>query len=123
MPTWRAVWRGSLARALLLTASCTTTPAAATSSCPSLTLTWLARELPGAARYELRGELFPPLVNLWERQRGQPLPTNPDGIAIFAREGQPLLIAFQQAGCLIGLLPTPPAEVWRALRDEIGPIA
>ena len=51
------------------------------------------------------------------------MPAAPDGVALFVRPAEPLLIAFGHAGCLLALLPTPPVDLWRALRQHLGQIA
>jgi hypothetical protein len=114
------VWGRALPRALFIATSLTATPAVA---CPALTLTDLEPRLPGSHRFDFgAGELRPFLV-LWAERGGGTLPAAPDEVVLFARPGQPFLIAYGEAGCLLALLPTPPAELWRALRLHLGRIA
>jgi hypothetical protein len=120
MLTWHAIWRGALARALFIATSLTATPAVA---CPRLGIEDLARQLPRADRFEFEAPQLRPFLALWQEHRGVALPERPDGVALFATKGQPLLIAFRRAGCLIAALPAQPAELWQAMRRHIGPIA
>lgn len=120
MASWRAVLRGAMTRALLVATSLITTPAVA---CTTMTVQELAGRLPSAARYEAGADLLPPFLLLWRRHRTDVLPARPDGVAVFAAAGEPLLLAYRSGDCLLGLLPTQPDEVWRALREQIGPIA
>jgi hypothetical protein len=114
------IWRAALARALFVATTLTATPAIA---CDGMAAGDLARRLPEARRHELEGSLVPPFVALWQELRGKALPAAPDGIEVFAAPGHPLLVAFRRGGCLLALLPIPPAELWRALRRHVGPIA
>jgi len=116
----KGIWRAALARALFIATTLTATPAVA---CEGMAAGDLARRLPDAQRHELEGSVLPPLVALREELRGQALPTAPDGVAVFAVPGRPLLVAFRRDGCLLALLPIPPAELWRAMRRHVGPIA
>jgi hypothetical protein len=109
-----------LARALFAATTLTVTPAVA---CEGMAAGDLARRLPDARRHELEGSLLPPLVAIWEELRGKALPAAPDGVAVYAAPGRPLLVAFRHDGCLLALLPIPPAELWRAMRRHVGPIA
>lgn len=120
MPIPIRIWRRALARAAFLAISLTGTPAAA---CPALTLAGLAERLTGAARYDFGPAALTPFLALWADRGGGPLPGEPDGVALFARAGQPILVAFGQAGCLLALLPTPRADLWRSLRLHVGRIA
>lgn len=121
MTTRRAFRRRACARALFLAASFATTPAAA---CTGPSVATLAEGLPAAARYDLGDELLPAFLSMWAAHGGNPLPGQaPDHVTVLAMAGKPLLVAFERAGCLIGVLPVPPAELWRALRAAIGPIA
>jgi hypothetical protein len=119
---WRAFWRGALARALLTATGLAATPAVA-AGCAAMTVRELAERLPGAARHEASAELLPPLLLVWRRHRGEALPARPSGVAVFAEPGHPLLLAFRDGDCLLGLLPALPDEVWRTLREQVGPIA
>jgi hypothetical protein len=116
----KRVWRGAFARALFVATTFTATPAVA---CEGMAAGDLARRLPDARRHELDGPMLPPLVALWEELRGRALPVAPDGASVFAVPGRPLLVAFRRDGCLLALLPIPPAELWRAMRRHVGPIA
>jgi hypothetical protein len=120
MRTCPGLWRRAFARALFIATSLTGTPAAA---CPALSVEDLADRLPEAKRFELDAPMLPPFLALWRQHRAVDLPERPDGIALFARKDKPLLVAFRRAGCLVGLLPTEPDELWRAMRQHIGPIA
>lgn len=114
------IWRRAFTRALFIATTLTATPAVA---CPALTVDELARQLPGVDRFDFGLTLLPPFLALWLERSGQALPEAPDGVALFAPAGRPLLIAFRHAGCLVALLPTPPAALWHAMREHIGPIA
>lgn len=125
----RAIWRGSLARALFVATSCTATPAvaaaaSAAAACPSGSLADLARQLHGATRYQPGRELLPAFLSLLAAH-GEGGPTaSPDGVAVFAPgAARPLVIAFTRQGCLVGVLPARPADLWRAMREQVGPIA
>lgn len=120
MPTRRALWRGALARALVAAASFHAAPALA---CPTMTVAELADRLPGATRFEAGGELLPSFLLIWRQHRADALPTPPEGVAVFAPAGGPLLLAYRRGDCLLGLVPASPDEVWRTLREQIGPIA
>jgi hypothetical protein len=116
----KGILRGALARALFVATTLTATPAVA---CEGMAAGDLARRLPEVRRHELEGSLVPPFVALGEELRGKALSAAPDGVAVFAAPGHPLLVAFRRGGCLLALLPIPPAELWRALRRHVGPIA
>lgn len=120
MPTWSAFGRRALVRAVIVASGCITTPAAA---CPSMTMAELVQELPGVARFELGNEVLRPLQALWRQLRGAELHDSPDGVTVLAQPGRLLLVAFHEADCLIGLLPTEPELLWRVLREQVGPIA
>ena len=120
MPVWMYIWGRALPRALFIATSLTATPAVA---CPALTIAELAARLPGSDRFDFGpGELLP-FMTLWGEQARDALPAPPDGVALFTRPGRPILIAYGQAGCLLALLPTPPADLWRALRLHVGRVA
>lgn len=116
----RAFWRDSLARALFIATSCTATSAIA---CPTMTVEALADRLPDARRFAVERALLAPLLSLWGKHRQEALPASPDSVAVFAATGQPLVLAFSSGTCLLGLLPTQRDELWRTLREQIGPIA
>jgi hypothetical protein len=120
MQTFSGLWCRALARALFLATSLTATPAGA---CPALSIEDFADRLPEAQRFELDAPMLPPFLALWRQHRAVDLPAIPDGVALFARKDRPFLVAFRHAGCLVGLLPAEPAELWRALLEHIGPIA
>jgi hypothetical protein len=120
MRTCPGLWCRAFARALFIATSPTATPAAA---CPALSIEDLADRLPEAQRFELDAPMLPPFLALWRQHHAVDLPERPDGVALFARQDQPFLVAFRRAGCLVGLLPAEPAELWRALLQHIGPIA
>ncbi len=121
MASWRAVRPRGIACASLIAASLIApAPAAA---CSAMTLQELEQHLPGASRYEAGSELLPSFLGLWRRHRSDALPAMPDGVAVFAAQGQPLLLAYRTGDCLLGLLPTLPEEVWRTLREQVGPVA
>jgi hypothetical protein len=120
MAIWRAIRCGSLARALFIAASCTATPAIA---CPTMTVEALADHLPDARRFAVERALLAPLLRLWGKHRGEALPASADSVAVFAATGQPLVLAYSSGTCLLGLLPTQRDELWRTLREQIGPIA
>lgn len=121
MASWRAVGRCEIPCAALIAALLTTTAPA--SACSAMTVQELARRFPDAARHEAAAELLPALLGLWRRRRGDDLPAVPDGVAVFVARGQPLLLAFRTGDCLLGILLTPPDEVWRTLREQVGPVA
>jgi hypothetical protein len=114
------IWRRALPRALFVATSLTATPAGA---CPALSIGELAAKLPGSTRFDFGPAELPPFLALWAAKDRKALPLAPDGVALFARSGRPILIAYGRAGCLLALLPTPPAELWRALRLHLGPVA
>ena len=114
------LWRRALGRALFISTTLTATPVVA---CAGPSVDELAARLPGVDRFEFGSPLLAPFVALWLGHAAQPLPAEPDGVALFAPAQRPLLIAFRRAGCLLGLLPIAPAAVWQALRQQIGPIA
>lgn len=120
MAIWRAIWRGSLARALFIATGCTATPAIA---CPTMTVEALADRLPDARRFAVERALLEPLLRLWGKHRREALPVGADSVAVFAVTGQPLVLAFSNGSCLLGLLPAQRDELWRTLREQIGPIA
>jgi hypothetical protein len=120
MAIWRAVWRGFLARALFVAVSCTATPATA---CPTMTVEALANRLPDARRFAVESALLEPLLRLWGKHRREALPASLDKVEVFAATGHPLVLAFSSGSCLLGLLPTQRDELWRTLREQIGPIA
>jgi hypothetical protein len=123
MPTWHAIWRGAFARACFIATSLTATPAVAATACPAVSVEDLARQLPEAGRYDFAPDMLRPFLVLWAQHRDVALPAPPDGVALFALEGSPLLIAFRRADCLVALLSARPDELWRALREQVGPIA
>ena len=112
--------RRALPRALLLTVTLTSTPATA---CPALSLGELATRLPDSRRYEFAGRELVPFLALWGETRRDALPGPPDGVVLFARPSRPLILAFHRAECLLAVLPSPPADLWRALRRYLGPVA
>jgi hypothetical protein len=78
----------------------------------------------GVARYEFRDAAMLPFLALWHAHRPAPLPAAADRVTVFAaRDGRPLLLAYQSRGCLVGLLPVARAEVWAALLRLVGPVA
>ncbi len=114
------LWRRAFARALFIATSLTATPAIA---CPALSVDELARQLPEVDRFDFATALLSPFLALWLERSDDALPEAPDGVTLFAPRGRPLLIAFIHAGCLVALLRTPPAALWQAMREHIGPIA
>lgn len=120
MPVWMRIWGRALPRALFIATSLTATPAVA---CPAMTLTDLDTRLRGSDRFEFGARELLPFLALWAERSRDSLPASPDEVVLFARHGQPILIAYGSAGCLLALLPTPPAELWRALRLHVGRIA
>jgi hypothetical protein len=120
MPVWMPIWGRALPRALFIATSLTATPAVA---CPAMTIADLAARLPGSGRYDFGAREILPFMALWDERARNALPAPPDGVALFARPGQPILIAYSLAGCLLALLPTPPADLWRALRLHVGRVA
>ena len=120
MPAWMRIWGRALPRALFIATSLTATPAVA---CPALTIAELAARLPGSRPVRLRPARAAAVPALWGEHARDALPAPPDGVALFARPGRPLLIAYGQAGCLLALLPTPPADLWRAMRLHVGRVA
>ena len=114
------LWRRARARALFFATSLTATPAGA---CPALSVAQLADRLPGSERFDYRSADLIPFLALWVEHGAADFPALPDAVALFRRPGQPFLVAFGQAGCLVALLPTNPADLWRALRLYVGPIA
>lgn len=120
MSIWRAIWRGSLARALFVSVSCTSTPAAA---CGTMSVADLASRLPRTEQFDVDPSLLPAFMHLWRLHRRDALPGQPDGVVVFGGRGQPLISAFRRSDCLLGVLPTAPEELWRTLREQIGPIA
>jgi hypothetical protein len=109
-----------MARALFVATCLTATPA---SACAAMSVDELAARLPGIERFELGAAMLPAFLALWTEHAAQPLPAAPDGVALFAPAHRPFLAAFRRAGCLLALLPITPAALWRALRQQIGPIA
>src|SRR5215204_1742525 len=67
--------------------------------CPALIVDELAAKLPAADRFEFGTAQLSPFLALWDEQSGTPLPAPPDGVALFASHGRPLLIAFRRADC------------------------
>ncbi|MEK0081730.1 hypothetical protein [Benzoatithermus flavus] len=122
MPIWHAIWRDAFVRASFIATVLTASPAIA-ASCPLLSVEDLAEKLPAADRFEFETGMLRPFLALWAQHHDAPLAAPPDGVALFAFRGRPLLIAFRRAGCLVALLPAEPAELWQALREHIGPIA
>lgn len=123
MSTWLAIWRGAFARASFIATCLTATPAIAADACPRISVEELGRGLPEAGRFDFAAPMLPPFLALWAERGGAAMPEPPDGVTLFAVRGKPLLIAFQRAGCLVALLPAPPAALWEALRRHVGPIA
>lgn len=120
MASWCAARRRALRRALIVAVSLNGTPAL---GCAGMTVEELAARLPGSARFDAGTDLLSPFLLLWRQRREESLPASPDGVAVFAAAGQPLVLAYRSGACLLGLLPARPDDVWRALRDQIGPIA
>jgi hypothetical protein len=118
--SWMRHWRCALPRALFIATTLTATPAGA---CPSLTIGELADRLPGSRRYEFSGRALVPSLDLWTQGGGSLLPSPPDGVVLFVRRDQPILVAYRRTGCLVAVLPSRPAELWRALRRRLGEIA
>lgn len=120
MSTRSAPWRRALARALFIATSFITTPAAA---CDLMPVQALADHLADAQRFAFGPGLLMPFMVLWYEHRRTDLPDVPDRAEVYARPGQPLLIAFEREGCLLAAIPVQPAELWRVLRAYVGPIA
>lgn len=120
MPVRMRIWRRALPRALFIATSLTATPAVA---CPAMTIAELAARLPGSERFDFGPRELLPFLAMWGENSRDALPAPPDGVALFARDGRPILIAYGQAGCLLALLPTAPTDLWHALRRHVGPIA
>lgn len=117
---WMRLWRRALPRGLFVAITLTATPAGA---CSAMTVTELANRLSGSARYNLGASELPAFLALWGELARPDLPATPDGVVLFARPGRPILVGFRKADCLLALLPSPPAALWRALRRHVGPIA
>jgi hypothetical protein len=107
-------------RALFIATTLTATPAGA---CPSLTVGELADRLPGSQRYEFPGYALAPFLDLWAQGGGSALPASTDGVVLFIRRDRPILVAFRRTDCLVAVLPSRPADLWRALRRHLGEIA
>ncbi len=120
MPVRMRIWRRALTRGLFLATSLTATPAIA---CPGLSVAQLAARLPETHRFDFAAGELVPFLSLWGERGGEALPSAPDGVALFVQPGRPILIAFGQAGCLLALLPTRPADLWRTLRQHVGQVA
>lgn len=124
MPNRHAFRRGAFVGALwacaMWLAAATAAPAA---GCPLMPLDELARGLGAADRFELGIGQVRPFLILWYRHRMVDLPDSPDGVTLFVRGSEDLLIAFRRRGCLIGVLAAERAELWRAMFEHIGPIA
>lgn len=118
--SWLRHWRRALPRGLFVAIAFTATPAGA---CPALTVGELADRLPGSQRYDFAGPAIAPFLDLWAEGGGRSLPAMPDGVALFVRPDRPLLVAFRRTGCLVALLPSRPADLWRAMRRRFGEIA
>lgn len=118
--SWMRHWRRALPRALFVATTLTATPAGA---CPSLTVGELADRLPGSRRYEFSGHALAPFLDLWARDGGSALPATPDGVVLFVRPDRPILLAFRRTDCLMAVLPSRPADLWRAMRRRLGEIA
>jgi hypothetical protein len=78
---------------------------------------------PGSRRYEFSGRALVPFLDLWTQGGGKLLPAPPDGVVLFVRRDQPILIAFRRTGCLVAVLPSRPVDLWRAMRRHLGEIA
>lgn len=118
--SWMCHWRRALPRALFIATTLTATPAGA---CPSLTVGQLADRLPGSRRYEFVGPALAPFLDLWAQGGGSTLPASPDGVVLFVRRDRPVLVAFRHTDCLVAVLPSRPADLWRAMRRHLGEIA
>ena len=114
------IWARAMARGLFVATSLTATPAVA---CPGPSVAELAGRLPASGRFDYPASQLRPFLSLWDERGGSPLPAPPDGVALFVQPGRPILIAFGQAGCLLALLPTRPADLWHALRQHLGRVA
>jgi hypothetical protein len=114
------IWGRVLPRALFIATSLTATPAVA---CPALTIADLAARLPSSQRFDFGPRELLPFLALWSENARDALPASPDGVALFARQGHPILIAYGRAGCVLALLPTPPADLWRSMRLHVGKVA
>ena len=118
--SWTRHWRRALPRALFIATTLTATPAGA---CPSLSIAQLAERLTGSERYEFAGRALTPFLDLWMQRGESALPAPTDGVTLFVRRDRPILVAFRRANCLVAVLPSRPADVWRALRLRLGEIA
>ncbi|MGD9509771.1 MAG: hypothetical protein AB7I59_08185 [Geminicoccaceae bacterium] len=118
--SWMHHWRLALPRALFIATTLTATPAGA---CPSLTLGELAERLPDSRRYEFAGPALAPFLDLWAQGGGGAFPASPDGVVLFVRRDRPILVAYRHTDCLLAVLPSRPADLWRAMRRRLGAIA
>lgn len=115
-----AMLRRASARALFIATSLTATPATACELMPAQTL---SERLADAQRFTFGPGRLLPFLALWYQHQPADLPDVPDTAAVYAGRGEMLVITFERDGCVLAALPVPEAELWRALREHVGPIA
>ena len=90
-------------------------------ACRGVALKRFEQGLPAdTRRYAVGAHLASPFAELWDKARRPDLTAVPDAVTVYARGGQPLLIAYRTGHCVLAVVTLPRDRLWRVLREELG---